>query len=153
MNFWKWRQKINLFLFLQRFQMSRSTTPPEESHGANLQHSALNYSSPSPGNACSQSSSSLPVLDRPYKPKFHKVFYQNNNNTNSISQIDDSKPTPLIKGKQCEVNIESTALSHPPLVNRNLNYRSLNLMIMFTFTWVVSTIFYWSFFLFLLLFL
>lgn len=70
---------------------------------------------------------SLSAPDRPYKPKFHKaVYYQNNNNdnsnnnnnpnSNSISQIDDTKPKALIKTKPIEVINENAMITHQPLV-------------------------------------
>lgn len=65
----------------------------------------------------------LSAPDRPYKPKFHKAaYYQNNatnnNNTNSISQVDDSKAKSLVKSRHGDVISDNATISHQqPLVS------------------------------------
>ncbi|XP_031641177.1 uncharacterized protein LOC116352598 isoform X2 [Contarinia nasturtii] len=113
--------------------ISRSTTPMEESHSSStVPHAALNFSSSSQGHSVAHSIASLAVPDRPYKPKFHKaVYYQNNNNSNnnnnntnsnSISQIDDSRPKALIKTKPIEMVNENTMITHSPLSTQSVEY-------------------------------
>ncbi|XP_055310009.1 serine-rich adhesin for platelets-like [Sitodiplosis mosellana] len=96
--------------------ISRSTTPLEETQSSSsVPHSALNYSSSGQGQSTAHSIASLSAPDRPYKPKFHKaVYYQNNNNninTNSISQSNDLNAKTVGKTKHGEA-INENSISH-----------------------------------------